>query len=218
MLRLKSLLSTLNVPQARLAHAVGISAASLAQIVNHQRWPKTPDEAALRARITDFLTDHGARTGAIARAFEIAPSTDEETVMLLRKQTLSPAARAHFKLLRNPFDEVANATEVWQNETIRFTRAAMLDAAKRGGFMAVIGESGSGKSTLRRDLIERIAQDGEPVRIIQPYSVLGMDDRSERGNVMRATHIAEAILAEIAPQMRVPSSLAPVRQPACAHH
>jgi len=126
--------------------------------------------------------------------------------MLLRKQSLSPAARQHFKLLRNPFDEVSTSQEVWQNETIRFTRAAMLDAAKRGGFMAVIGESGSGKSTLRRDLIERITQDGEPVRIIQPYSVLGMDDRSERGNVMRATHIAEAILAEIAPQMRVPSS------------
>jgi len=206
MLRLKSLLSTLHIPQARLAAACGISAATLSQIVNHDRWPKTPDSAALRTRITTFLTEHGARDTAITRAFELAPSTPEDTSMLLRKQSLSPAARQHFKLLRNPFDEVSTSQEVWQNEAIRFTRAAMLDAAKRGGFMAVIGESGSGKSTLRRDLIERITQDGEPVRIIQPYSVLGMDDRSERGNVMRATHIAEAILAEIAPQMRVPSS------------
>jgi len=206
MLRLKSLLTTLKVPQARLASACGISAATLAQIVNHQRWPKTPPADALRTRITAFLTEHGAGPSAIARAFELAPSTPEDTTMLLRKQSLSPAARQHFKLLRNPFDEVSTSAEVWQNEAIRFTRAAMLDAAKRGGFMAVIGESGSGKSTLRRDLIERITQDGEPVRIIQPYSVLGMDDRSERGNVMRATHIAEAILAEIAPQMRVPSS------------
>jgi len=210
MLRLKSLLATLKLPQARLASACGISRAALAQLVNHERWPVQVAQDDLRMRMTEFLQDHGAEPRQIARAFEVIPDVsktpEEESLMLLRKQTLTPAARAHFRLVRNPFDEVSTSAEVWQNETIRFTRAAMLDAAKRGGFMAVIGESGSGKSTLRRDLIERITQDGEPVRIIQPYSVLGMDDRSERGNVMRATHIAEAILAEIAPQLRVPSS------------
>jgi len=210
MLRLKTLLSTLNLPQARLAAACGISRAALAQLVNREHWPVKGSQDELRARIEAFLQEHGAQPRQIARAFEVIPDVskqpEEESLMLLRKQTLTPAARQHFRLTRNPFDEVSTSAEVWQNETIRFTRAAMLDAAKRGGFMAVIGESGSGKSTLRRDLIERITQDGEPVRIIQPYSILGMDDRSERGNVMRATHIAEAILAEIAPQMRVPSS------------
>jgi len=212
MLRLKSLLVTLNLPQARLAAACGISTAAVAQLVNNDRWPVRGSRGDLQARIVEFLQGHGATAAQLARAFEVVPEAvtqhpeTEESLMLLRKQTLTPAARAHFRLTRNPFDEVSKSAEVWQNETIRFTRAAMLDAAKRGGFMAVIGESGSGKSTLRRDLIERITQDGEPVRIIQPYSILGMDDRSERGNVMRATHIAEAILAEIAPQMRVPSS------------
>jgi len=71
MLRLKSLLTTLKVPQARLASACGISAATLSQIVNHQRWPKTPDAAALRERITAFLTEHGADQIAISRAFEL---------------------------------------------------------------------------------------------------------------------------------------------------
>jgi len=210
MLRLKSLLATLNLPQARLAAACGISTAAAAQLVNRDRWPVKGSQDALRSRIEAFLREHGAQPSQIGRAFEVVPDVskqpEEESLMLLRKQTLTPAARQHFRLTRNPFDEVSTSAEVWQNETIRFTRAAMLDAAKRGGFMAVIGESGSGKSTLRRDLIERITQDGEPVRIIQPYSILGMDDRSERGNVMRATHIAEAILAEIAPHMRVPSS------------
>jgi len=204
---LKGLLTTLNLPQARLAAACGISTAAVAQLINHGRWPVKLARDTLRARIRACLVQHGAQAQALARAFDDAPATSEkDAVMLLRKQTLTPGARQHFRLVRNPFEEVSTAAEVWQNDAIRYTRAAMLDAAKRGGFMAVIGESGSGKSTLRRDLIERITQDGEPVRIIQPYSILGMDDRSERGNVMRATHIAEAILAEIAPQMRVPSS------------
>jgi len=207
MLRLKALLTSLNLPQARLAAECGISTAAMAQLVNHGRWPVRLAATELRARIRTWLLQHGASSAALERAFDAAPATsDEDANMLLRKQTLTPAARQHFRLTKNPFDEVSTAAEVWQNDAIRYTRAAMLDAAKRGGFMAVIGESGSGKSTLRRDLIERITQDGEPVRIIQPYSILGMDDRSERGNVMRATHIAEAILAEIAPQMRVPSS------------
>jgi len=204
MLRLKTLLATLKLPQARLATA------AVTQLVNHNRWPVKLPQDVLRSRIVEFLQAHRAGQVQIDRAFEEVPNTStdlqEDASMLLRKQTLTPAARQHFRLVRNPFDEVSTAAEVWQNDAIRYTRAAMLDAAKRGGFMAVIGESGSGKSTLRRDLIERISADGEPVRIIQPYSILGMDDRSERGNVMRATHIAEAILAEIAPQMRVPSS------------
>jgi len=209
MLRLKTLLATLKLPQARLAGACGISTAALTQLVNHDRWPVKLEQDVLRSRIVEFLQAHGASQVQTDRAFEEVPNQpdlQEEAFMLLRKQTLTPTARQHFRLVRNPFDEVSTAAEVWQNDAIRYTRAAMLDAAKRGGFMAVIGESGSGKSTLRRDLIERISADGEPVRIIQPYSILGMDDRSERGNVMRATHIAEAILAEIAPQMRVPSS------------
>ncbi len=125
--------------------------------------------------------------------------------MLLRKQTLHPKTRQHFGLIRDPFGEVNDAKEVYQNDTIRYTRAAMLDAAKRGGFMAVIGESGSGKSTLRRDLIERINRDSEQVRVIQPFSIIGMADQGTKGNVMRASHIASAILAEIAPHMTVPS-------------
>jgi len=207
MLRLKTLLATHHITQAKLAGACGISKAAMAQLLNGGHWPVRQVHAELCERIRACLLDHGASEAELVRAFDAVPdSKNEETAMLLRKQTLTPAARQHFRLVRNPFEEVATASEVWQNETIRYTRAAMLDAAKRGGFMAVIGESGSGKSTLRRDLIERITQDGEPVRIIQPYSVLGMDDRSERGNVMRATHIAEAILAEIAPHMPVPSS------------
>jgi len=60
MLRLKSLLAALKLPQARLASACGISTAALAQLVNHERWPVKVAQDDLRMRMTEFLQDHGA--------------------------------------------------------------------------------------------------------------------------------------------------------------
>ena len=216
MLKLKFILKELLVEQARLAAAIGISAAAVAQIINHDIWPRKRPSAAYKEEIRGFLKENGATDEQIGSAFEqwaqpgkatpeTQPTDEEESIMLLRKQTLHPKTRQHFGLIRDPFGEVNDAKEVYQNDTIRYTRAAMLDAAKRGGFMAVIGDSGSGKSTLRRDLIERINRDSEQVRVIQPFSIIGMADQGTKGNVMRASHIASAILAEIAPHMTVPS-------------
>ncbi|MFG8081191.1 ExeA family protein [Pseudomonas aeruginosa] len=215
MLKLKLVLKDLQIEQSRLAYAIGISAAAIAQITNHDIWPKKKPAAAYQARIREFLKKNGATDEQVGSAFEKwtpparaasqAQPQEEEPIMLLRKQTLHPKTRQHFGLVRNPFSEVASAEEVYQNDAIRYTRLAMLDAAKRGGFMAVIGESGSGKSTLRRDLIERIHRESEQVRIIQPFSIIGMADQDTKGNVMRASHIATAILAEISPHITVPS-------------
>jgi len=55
MLRLKSLLATLNVPQARLASACGISRAALVQLVNREHWSVKGSQDELRARIVAFL-------------------------------------------------------------------------------------------------------------------------------------------------------------------
>ena len=100
--------------------------------------------------------------------------------MSIRKQILQPQTLRHFKLPGNPFDEVASSDEFYANEQLRYTRAQLLDACKRGGFVAVVGESGSGKTTLRRDLQERV-QRGHAHPDHPPY-VVGMeaDDTKER--------------------------------------
>ncbi|NDV21016.1 AAA family ATPase, partial [Pseudodesulfovibrio sp. JC047] len=77
--------------------------------------------------------------------------------------------------------------------------------ARHGGFMAIVGESGSGKSTLRRDLIDRIAREGKSVHIMEPY-VLGMEDNDKTGKTLKAQHIAEAIMATVAPTEPIKSS------------
>nr|WP_274603184.1 AAA family ATPase [Desulfuromonas acetoxidans] len=46
----------------------------------------------------------------------------------------------------------------------------MLDAARHGGFLAVIGEVGSGKSVMRRKVIEQLKRDGD-VLVIYPQVI-----------------------------------------------
>ncbi|QNT57780.1 AAA domain protein [Neisseria musculi] len=121
--------------------------------------------------------------------------------MLLRKATLTQAARRHFGLPRDPFnDEINSADDVYLTPDVRYVREAMFQTACHGGFVAVVGESGAGKSTLREDLQERINRDGKQIVMVEPY-VLAMEDNDQKGKTLKAVHIAEAILAAVAPNV-----------------
>lgn len=132
--------------------------------------------------------------------------TQEEATMLLRNETLTPAARRHFKLRRNPFvDDIQCRDDVFASQHGRYVRAALLDAATNHGFIAIVGESGSGKSTLREDLEERIREERRPIIVIKPY-VLGMEPTESRGKPMRVGQIAESIVHALAPNVPLKSS------------
>ncbi|ODC03214.1 transposase [Terasakiispira papahanaumokuakeensis] len=212
MLKLKAALAALNVKQTELARVLEISQASVAQLVNHDHWPKTLEIKALKTRISDFLKEKGATAATVSTLFEAEelPETvpqnsatknamsEEDALMLLRKQQLSPAAKQVFGLARDPFSEVRSADEVFLTPDSRYVREALRQTAKHGGFMAVVGESGAGKSTLRRDLSEWISQQNQQVVVIEPY-VLGMEDNDIKGKTLKSAHIAEAIMASVAP-------------------
>lgn len=119
--------------------------------------------------------------------------------MLLRKQTLTPAARKHFGLFRDPFaDDLQSHEDVFLSDDVRYVRETLWHTARHGGFVAVVGESGAGKSTLRRDLIDRIARENQQIVVIEPY-VLGMEENDAKGKTLKAVQIAEAIIAAAAP-------------------
>lgn len=216
MLKLKSLLETLGAKQAALARALGVSPATIAQLINHGVWPKRFSQRDLKSDICAWLERAGAAEADIASAFEevepphghaAAPSTSPksadpepmEETMLLRRQILSPQAKRHFGLFRDPFDnDVQAAEDVFVTPDIRYVREAMYQVAKNGGFMAIVGESGAGKSTLRRDLAERILRESQPITLIEPF-VLGMEDNDQKGKTLKAAHIAEAIIAALSP-------------------
>lgn len=216
MLKLKRVIQEVGGSQSGLAKALGVSPATIAQIVNHNIWPKTPEPEELKAQIIEIysgarkfdasLFEEDRAPGSDQGAVEApSQSKDLENDMLLRKQSLSPDARRAFTLARDPFAEVRSADEVFLTADFRYVRESLRQTAKHGGFIAVVGESGAGKSTLRRDLAEWIHRENEPVILIEPY-VLGMEDNDVKGKTLKAGHIAEAILAAVTPRDSVKQS------------
>lgn len=223
MLKLKQVLADLAQPQTELARDLGLSKATVAQLINHGQWPRSLDRAELEARIKRFLAQRGANDDAVSTALEevdppranaAGPATPDENdeandqeceAMLLRKQVLQPATRKAFGLFRDPFDDLQSADDMYVSPDIRYIREAMYQTARHDGFLAVVGESGAGKSTLRRDLINRLSAEGAPVVVIEPY-VLAMEDNDTKGKTLKSTHIAEAIMAAVAPLEKPMSS------------
>lgn len=206
MLVLKQQLKQARLSQAAVARHIAVSEATLAQIVNHNQWPRT-NAGDVRQRLTAFLSAHGIETqhsfdAAQDNATHTAQTTDltTEENMLLKKQVLFPATKKAFGLFRDPFadDALQGSEDVFTTADIRYVREALYQTAKNGGFMAVIGESGAGKSTLRRDLIDRINSENAPVIVIEPY-IIAMEDNDVKGKTLKAASIAEAIINTIAP-------------------
>ncbi|WP_038907911.1 ExeA family protein [Dickeya oryzae] len=206
MLVLKGQLKQAQLSQAVVARSIAVSEATLAQILNHDQWPRT-NTGEIRQRLTAFLLANGIETqrsfdavqDGTSRTADTTDLTTEEN-MLLKKQVLFPATKKAFGLFRDPFadDAMQGADDVFTTPDIRYVREALYQTARHGGFMAVIGESGAGKSTLRRDLIERINRENAPVIVIEPY-IIAMEDNDVKGKTLKAAAIAEAIISTISP-------------------
>ena len=126
--------------------------------------------------------------------------------MLLQNAALTPEARAHFALPRNPFvDDVQSCDDVFQTASVRYVRASLLDAALHHGFVGIVGESGAGKSTLAEDLEERIRAEGREIVVVRPY-VLAMEENDNKGKTLKSGQIAEAVIRALDPQAPVRSS------------
>jgi type II secretory pathway predicted ATPase ExeA len=209
MLVLKSLMQAHGIEQGAIAAAARVSQPTISQLVNHAVWPKRRT-AEIRQSISDFLAGRGIDANV---AFEVVQTADTACTdvpqqannegddnMLLAKQVLHPATKKHFSLFRDPFsdDALQGTDDVFMTPDTRYVREALLQTAKHGGFLAIVGESGAGKSTLRRDLIERISSEHAPVIVIEPY-IIAMEDNDSKGKTLKATSIAEAIINTIAP-------------------
>jgi type II secretory pathway predicted ATPase ExeA len=212
---LRALCDAHAIPLADLARAADISRSAVSQLANHGRWP-VRDRARVRTDITEFLRTHGVtadwtrKQKAPKRANAPRPDSladqAEEAPMLLRRETLHQSTREHFHLQRDPFVEPRETSEVYTaSPDIRYVREAMIEKARFGGFLAIVGESGAGKSTLREELIDRLQREQQPVLVIQPY-VLAMEDNDNKGKTLKSIHIAEAVMATVAPLTKTLSS------------
>lgn len=216
MLALKRYLQAHGISQAKLAGDVGVSPATMAQLLNHEQWPSTPTRGDLQQSIDMALMRMGLAGpfNALYEAVPTAPTvetanenadnaaptlTEEVADMLLRKQTLSPQAKKQFGLFRDPFtDDVQDPEDLFLPPDSRAVREHLWSTAKFGGFLAIIGESGAGKSTLREDLEERIIRENAAIVVMAPY-VLGMEDSDQKGKPLKAASIADAMIRALTP-------------------
>ncbi len=112
-----------------------------------------------------------------------------ELDITLEVEMINQEALKHFKLFRNPFlDDIQKDTDIYMSDEHRYIEAAMLDAARHGGFLAVIGEVGSGKSVMRRKVIEQLKRDGDTLTIY-PQTI----DKTR----LTAASICDAIIQDI---------------------
>ncbi|OZY84847.1 transposase [Cellvibrio mixtus] len=221
MLALKKTLNELGLLQTALAIHCNVSDATIAQLLNHGLWPKTETKRnELREKILAFLKQHNAENDSVFDVVEAEPmkhlqaipkaltpkdtdkKSEEDDHMLLSRQSLTPEAKRHFSLMRNPFTDLSCAEDMWVSPDIRYVRECMFTTAKHGGFLAVIGESGSGKSIIATDLEQRINDENLPITLIKPY-VLAAEETESRGTMLKSAHVAESILRTLAPNSPV---------------
>ena len=214
-MKLKKILTDAGLSQKALAKAIGVSPATVAQLVNHSQWPKSIDAGQIKKKARAFLKEHGVSQTDIDTAFESATpercsapvsqveaseTPIQEVDMLLRKEALSQTAKRHFGLRQDPFGDIRSHDDVFVSPDIRYVIEAMVQTAKLGGFTAITGESGAGKTTLIEDVEERLLTEAHHVVIIRPF-VLGMEGNDDKGRRLKATSILDAILRSIAPDL-----------------
>lgn len=222
----------LNLPQVhrwtslnKLAKAAGMSATTMKRAARGQ-WPVIGHEQ-VRERINAAVTKLGAQPADLDALYtipkEVGPgvqqhteavpapegttaTTEKEKDMLLQNVAITPAAREHFGLPRNPFvDDVQSCADVFQTSSARYVRASLMDCALHHGFIGIVAESGAGKSTLANDLEERVRVEGRDIAIIRPY-VLAMEESDTKGKTLKSGQIAEAVIRSLNPQASMRSS------------
>lgn len=220
-LKLKGVLQRHGLRQPEWAAAVKqsngrpISNAAANLLINWSKWPKETSAESIKAQTQQWLRDHGASESELAEIWLIDENDEyranhpvgahvkrlrvvDSDIKPVEIEMLSPNAKRHFALFRDPFqDDVSGPEDVFLSPDQRYISEAMFQTAKHGGFIAVVGESGSGKSTLRKMLVERLR--GQPIRMIFPRSL--DKTRLSTGN------ICQAIINDLSPGTTVRSSL-----------
>lgn len=94
-----------------------------------------------------------------------------EIITLKEVEMLTAETMRHFKLFRPPFiNDIQQSADIYKSEDHMFIEAAMVDAARNGGFLAVIGEVGSGKSTIRREVMVQLKRENK-ILIVFPQII-----------------------------------------------
>lgn len=204
---LQKLIDSLGISQAAVGKALGVSKTSMSRIVTKNLWPQYAGRN-LEAEIKAWLISQGADEKAVNQAIKPQyrqsnikrPSKlkKEDGFFMIRKQTLTSAAKRKFGVFREIFaDDFESVDDIYFSPDGVYIRESLYSVALHGGFLALVGESGSGKSTQIDFLVARLSPvEKSKVIIISPY-VLGADGEGRKGPTVTAGHICESILTAL---------------------
>lgn len=221
MLRLGEIIQKHRIQRSELGRRVGLSRTAVSLLANHGTYPASRPRHDVQRVLRAALIELGASTEEVAGAFNeaaesraneippvVPPKHDiqsENAHMLIRKISLNPHTLDFFQMKRDPLVPPQTRAEVFMGRALRVGYEHMMTKARYGGFLAIVGESGAGKTTLKDVLIEELADRAEVV-VIEPM-IIGMEENDTKGKTLKAAHIAEAILREVAPYERPKRSL-----------
>ncbi|RIX47470.1 MAG: transposase [Rhodocyclales bacterium GT-UBC] len=209
------------------AKDVPLSRSSVNQILNHSYFPKSLPVENFKAQIEAVLAKRGISAEELATIWEPEGSDEfkgvfpvgshvgkpapkppgfraakrpEPDFKPLEIQMLSPQAKRHFNLFRDPFqNDVNSPDDVFLSDAQRYVVEAMIQTALVGGITAVVAESGAGKSTLRKLLQFRINAERQQIRLIFPQAL----DKTK----LSTGAICTAIIKDLEPETSVTSGL-----------
>ena len=132
------------------------------------------------------------KANATRRNKPMVPGNPDIMIQSVEVEMIQQEAMRHFKLFRNPFiDDIQKDSDIYMSDEHRYIEAAMLDASRHGGFLAVVGEVGSGKTVIRRKVIEQLRKDGNML-VIFPRTI----DKTR----VTASSICDAIIMDLSDQ------------------
>lgn len=198
---------------------VKTSEATLNKIVTKSDWPKrTLPREALKAGLEKFAIENGLIVESnVYQIFLDDPHSNAVTtgsqwkhahktkrliighedsinghivIELPEAQMLTPRARQHFKIFNDPWDnEIYSIDHVYLGAQQRYVVESIINCAKVGTLMALVGECGSGKTVMMNFTMEEIRAKHPNIRVIRPARI----DKKKIGS----SSISEAICREL---------------------
>jgi len=210
---LKKLLADANISQREFGPMIGVSGGTINLLCNKSYIPRSMP--GFKQQLEKFVSEHAGMMAVLKREKRdvksiweplegchmnkikpasngvnkpaaIVPGNQDETETK-EVTMLSLGARKQFGMFNNQF-LVRSDRDVYMSDEHRYIEAAMIDAARNGGFMAVIGQVGSGKTEIRKKVRRQLCADGD-VLIIFPRII----DKKR----VTAASLCEAIISDI---------------------
>lgn len=219
-IKLRSVLQKAGITHREFGDAVRqadnrpMSEAMVSLFLGRGVWPRKTPRTWIEQHARDLLRKHkvyadapdlfdldDAKVAAVApmrgttKSQLVAVDFDAEPDFHLEPVMLSPQAKRHFKLFRDPFNTDPESSEdVFRGPDQEYASASIWEAVRNSRLFALVGESGSGKTTLMDDFRDRVRRESLQVRLIQP-----MLPEKQR---LTGIGILEAIVRDLAPDVK----------------